>query len=177
VVRAAHLSGGTVTHACCAGGTWYVETTPEEIEASLGANMQEDIVTCPVAYGSVLLLNNLIPHRSLPNYSDGIRWSLDLRWQDAAQPNGFHGLKPSKLMKKGGEPYSGTVDWGAWANQDRTVAQLERMSPQAVEAAFDTTIAGPWMHRWQLVHENRHTANLQADGSMHGWGGGIKKPS
>ena len=31
VLRGAHRPGGTVTHACCAGGTWYVETTPEEL--------------------------------------------------------------------------------------------------------------------------------------------------
>ena len=55
------------------------------------------------------------------------------------------------------------------------MAQLEQLSAAAREQAFDTTIAGPWMKRWALVHENRHTANLQPDGSMHGWGGGIKK--
>ena len=83
VVRGAHRSGGTATHACCAGGTWYTEVTPTELEATLGADMGRDVVTCEVPYGSVLLLNNLIPHRSLPNYSRGIRWSLDLRWQRA----------------------------------------------------------------------------------------------
>ena len=277
VVRGAHRLGGTATHACCVGGTWYTEVTPEELEATLGANMQarsnpgqrrtdalpftrplahtprphapthhagprvqEDVVTCEVPYGSVLLLNNLIPHRSLPNYSGGIRWSLDLRWQRADEPNGFHGLKPSKVMKSAGVAYNGTVDWGEWANQDRTAAQLKQLSPSARELAFDTTIAGPWseprehlrgrirfplharlpasrclpdasrcrfigggaprshrpaltfpssprspshcprfsrraVRRWTLAHENRHTANLQPDGSMHGWGGGIQK--
>eukprot|EP00966_Prymnesium_polylepis_P227009 5252593-Prymnesium_polylepis.1 len=103
VVRGAHRSGGTATHACCVGGTWYTEITPEEIEATLGADMQSDVVTCEVPFGSVLLLNNLVPHRSLPNYSGGIRWSLDLRWQRADEPNGFHGLKESKLMKRAHE--------------------------------------------------------------------------
>jgi ectoine hydroxylase-related dioxygenase (phytanoyl-CoA dioxygenase family) len=99
VVRGAHCSGGTATHACCVGGTtWYVETTPEEIEATLGADMERDVVTCEVPFGSVLLLNNLIPHRSLPNYSPAIRWSLDLRWQRGGEPNGFSGIKPSILL-------------------------------------------------------------------------------
>ena len=30
---------------------------------------------------------------SLNNYSENIRWSLDLRWQVPDKPNGFYGLK------------------------------------------------------------------------------------
>lgn len=26
---------------------------------------------------------------------------------------------------------------------------------------FDTTLSGPWMHRWELTNHNRHTATLQ----------------
>ena len=141
---------------------------------------RQDVVTCPVPFGGVLLLNNLIPHRSLPNLSDGIRWSLDLRWQRADQPNGFHGLKASVLMKDAGQRYNGRVDWGDWARQDRaqlTAAAHARDGPDAAGdgrdreparphgdgtnlVAFDTTIAGPWMKTWPLVHANRHTAKL-----------------
>ena len=53
-------------------------------------------VCAQVPKGSVLLLNNLIPHRSLPNNSNGIRWSLDLRWQKPDEPNGFSGIKVSR---------------------------------------------------------------------------------
>ena len=28
----------------------------------------------------------------------------------------------------------------------------------ADEQTFDTTISGPWMDRWELVHHNRHVA-------------------
>jgi len=41
---------------------------------------EQTVVTCEVPFGSVLFLNNLIPHKSLENYSQNIRWSLDLRW-------------------------------------------------------------------------------------------------
>ena len=67
-------------------------------------DLERDLVTCEVPFGSVLLLNNLIPHRSLPNYSDRVRWSLDLRWQRAGEPNGFSSLKPSVLMKPAAIP-------------------------------------------------------------------------
>ena len=33
------------------------------------------------------------------------------------------------------------------------------------------------MNRWKLVHENRHTANIDPGGGLHGWGGGeLTKP-
>ena len=154
--------------------------------------MSKDVVDCEVPFGSLLLLNNLVPHRSLPNFSNGVRWSLDLRWQRGGEPNGFHGLKASKLMRSAGDPLeesSTRMEWGEWANEDRTIAQFASLTEEqrgAVEAAgalegrvhtpdypeLDTTIAGPWMHRWDMVHHNRHTANLDPNGGLHGWGGG-----
>ena len=146
------------------GGTWYTEVTPAELERTLGASMERDVVTCEVRRGSVLLLNNLIPHRSLPNYSGGIRWSLDLRWQRASEPNGFHGLKPSVVMREAGAALddSGEVDFGQWASEDRQAAQIGALG--AAHESLDTTIAGPWMHTWPLLHRNRHTANLPPKG-------------
>lgn len=41
----------------------------------------------PVPLGGVLVLTNLTPHRSTPNRSDVVRWSLDLRYQGAGVPN------------------------------------------------------------------------------------------
>jgi len=45
-----------------------------------------EIVTVPVRRGGVLLLSNLTPHCSTPNNSEGIRWSMDLRYQSASLP-------------------------------------------------------------------------------------------
>jgi ectoine hydroxylase-related dioxygenase (phytanoyl-CoA dioxygenase family) len=45
-------------------------------------------VDCPVSLGGVLLLQHKTIHRSLPNLSDRVRWSLDLRYSDPAQPTG-----------------------------------------------------------------------------------------
>jgi len=175
VVRRGHLPGVTANHACCVGGTWYTEVTPEELEATLGCNMKKDVVTCEVPFGSVLLLNNLIPHRSLPNYSEGVRWSLDLRWQRGGEPNGFSGIKGSVLMKPARQQWDGKVDWGDWASKSRTEIQIAAVSTESMNLVqevgksegrydespeFDTTIAGPWMTRWNLIHHNRHTANM-----------------
>ncbi len=45
-------------------------------------------VPCPVQVGSVLLTQHKTIHRSTPNRSDHIRWSLDLRYSDPVQPRG-----------------------------------------------------------------------------------------
>lgn len=29
---------------------------------------------------------------------------------------------------------------------------------------FDTTIVGPWMERWEIMHHNRHTAAYEKNG-------------
>ena len=81
MLRGGHRSGITMKHNCCAGGTWYVELPVEEMESTLKCKLDDKtVVTCEIPFGSVLLFNNLIPHRSTENFSDNIRWSLDLRW-------------------------------------------------------------------------------------------------
>ena len=47
-----------------------------------------DQVLCPVDVGSVLLIQHKTLHRSLPNTSDHVRWSLDLRYCDPSMPTG-----------------------------------------------------------------------------------------
>ncbi len=81
-----------------------MEVEEEEMEKSLGVSMEKDVVTCEVPFGGMLLLNNCIPHRSLENYSDKIRWSMDLRWQDPKKSVGFYGLKDCVTMRKAGDP-------------------------------------------------------------------------
>lgn len=46
-------------------------------------------VVVPVNFGSVLLFTNLTPHRSIPNISNQVRWSVDARYQDASKPTGY----------------------------------------------------------------------------------------
>ena len=41
---------------------------------------------------------------SLPNMSNDIRWSLDLRWQKPDQSYGFYGLKQGTLMRTSKDP-------------------------------------------------------------------------
>ncbi len=43
-------------------------------------------VCCPVPKGGVLLLHNRTPHVSFENKTQGVRWSMDLRYQSATLP-------------------------------------------------------------------------------------------
>src|SRR5581483_2652987 len=108
-----------------------------------------EIVTCTMNKGSVLLLNNLIPHRSTENYSDIIRWSIDLRWQRPNEPSGMEGIKEPILMRTASNP-NYRPNWEAWATQSRQVglhdvlAEKERPITES-----DSKVTGPWMERWQ----------------------------
>jgi ectoine hydroxylase-related dioxygenase (phytanoyl-CoA dioxygenase family) len=45
-------------------------------------------ILCPVRKGGILLIQHKTIHRSLPNASDHVRWSLDIRYSDPAMPTG-----------------------------------------------------------------------------------------
>ncbi|CAF0803587.1 unnamed protein product [Adineta steineri] len=171
LLRGGHRPGLTCQHNCCTGGTWYVEVPVEEMEKTLNIPVNEQtIVTCEVPFGSVLFLNNLIPHKSMENYSKNIRWSLDLRWQNPNEPNGFYGLKDNILMTKSDDK-NFKPDWNEWSKINRTKLEeasvresikneIKELKERQENDPFDTSISGPWMHNWPIVHHNRHTAKL-----------------
>ena len=62
------------------------EDSPEDILPE--ALPDGERVSCPIAKGGVLLLHHTSVHRSTPNFSDHIRWSLDIRYSDWRKPTG-----------------------------------------------------------------------------------------
>ncbi|HLK54930.1 MAG TPA: phytanoyl-CoA dioxygenase family protein [Chthonomonadaceae bacterium] len=76
VLRYGHR-GAVVPHG--PGPNHYLEIVEQDLP-------QGEVVTVPVRRGGVLLLTNLSPHCSTPNTTEGIRWSMDLRYQSAALP-------------------------------------------------------------------------------------------
>ena len=158
VIEGGQRPGKTATHTCCAGNTWYVDLAEEEMVKTLRVDMEKDVVTCEVPLGGVLFISNCIPHRSLENYSDKIRWSLDLRWQDPAKPTGFEGVKDCLLLRSSKDPnYS--PNWNHFASEDRNKLQKDVLG--IGEDELDTTIHGQWMTRWEITHHNRHTEALK----------------
>lgn len=60
---------------------------------------------CPVPLGGVLLVQHKTIHRSTPNLSDHVRWSLDLRYSDPRMPTGRDGV-PGFIARSKAQPAS-----------------------------------------------------------------------
>lgn len=176
LIKCSQKLGITGEHHCCAGATWYIEMDEEEIREKFGADIEKDSVICNVPFGGILLFSNALIHRSLPNPSDKIRWSLDFRWQDPANPTGRpENSNNLPLMMKNGKLIE-AIDWSGiqgrhGSHQKKDVKEASGIDE--AEDAFDTRIAGPWMKRWTIKHHNRHTGlageKMEADGKIIGW--------
>lgn len=70
-------------------------------------------VPLPVRAGGVVVLDPLLPHASLPNVSDGIRWSFDLRYNRTGQPTGRSHF-PEFVARSVADPSSVLTDWQDW---------------------------------------------------------------
>lgn len=96
----------------------------------------------PVRRGSVILLNRHTCHGSLPNLSDGIRWSLDLRYNPVGQPTG-RGVLPGFVARSRSHPETELRDWQTWANLwSQARAHLAGLDPSAA----------PQYYRWDGNH-------------------------
>lgn len=67
----------------------------------------------PVRAGGAVILDPMIPHASLPNLSDGIRWSFDLRFNVTGQPTGRAHF-PAFIARSRTAPDTELHDWRAW---------------------------------------------------------------
>lgn len=70
-------------------------------------------VPLPVRSGGVVLFHPLVPHASLPNLSDGFRWSFDLRFNVTGQPTGRDHF-PSFVARSRSAPKTELRDWPVW---------------------------------------------------------------
>jgi ectoine hydroxylase-related dioxygenase (phytanoyl-CoA dioxygenase family) len=57
-------------------------------------------ITAACPRGGVVFMTNRTPHCSTPNYSDHVRWSIDLRYQSAEVPNNVAAM-PKKIDEAG----------------------------------------------------------------------------
>lgn len=80
VIPRSHL-GGVLRHRRIRG-RFYLEIPEEELPPIEPVTVEMDV-------GDILLIHNLTAHRSLPNRSNEVRWSVDIRYQDARLPSGY----------------------------------------------------------------------------------------
>jgi phytanoyl-CoA hydroxylase len=113
---------------------------PHETRAGVGTTILADRlprvepVALPVRKGGVILMHKETPHRSTPNRSDTVRWSLDLRYQKTGTPTGrpFH---PDFVVRSRANPASVLTEHATWC----------RMWEEDLASA---AAAGVSAHRW-----------------------------
>jgi ectoine hydroxylase-related dioxygenase (phytanoyl-CoA dioxygenase family) len=89
----------------------------------------------PVKAGGAVVFHPMTPHASLPNLSDGIRWSFDLRYNVTGQPTGRAHF-PDFVARSRTDPGTELRDWRQWrAMWEATRARL------ALQPHID-------IHRW-----------------------------
>ncbi|TDT77012.1 ectoine hydroxylase-related dioxygenase (phytanoyl-CoA dioxygenase family) [Litoreibacter halocynthiae] len=74
---------------------------------------EDGAVPLPVPSGGAVLFHPLVPHASLPNTSQGIRWSFDLRFNKTGQPTGRSHF-PDFIARSRARPETELHDWKAW---------------------------------------------------------------
>ena len=128
-----HYKEKSVGHA----KSWYLFIPDNDLPA-------DRVVTCEMKVGSVLLLNQLIPHRSLENFSDKVRWSIDLRWQDPALPTGVEGHSEPIVMRKADDP-AWRPDWDVWIDAE---VERQKVWRDRNRGEFNLDVEGGWLERW-----------------------------
>ena len=98
---------GLVQHISRAGvGTIIVDEEMPETEP----------LTLPMQKGSVLLLHKEIPHRSTRNNTEGVRWSMDLRYQQTGTPTG-RPFYPEFVARSRANPDTELRDYDEWCRR------------------------------------------------------------
>lgn len=121
------LVDATVENGCMEAmpGAWKQGYLTHQAEG--GTTIRPDLLPAipprpmPVRKGGVIFMHRYTPHRSTPNYSDGVRWSLDLRYQPTGTPTGrpFH---PDFVARSIANPEAVLTDHSEWSR--RWVAAL-----------------------------------------------------
>lgn len=73
-----------------------------------------EAIPAPIRSGGGLFMHRQTMHASLPNVSDGIRWSFDLRFQPIGKPTG-RPFFPGFVARSRRHPEAELHDWRVWA--------------------------------------------------------------
>ena len=74
---------------------------------------KDHAVPLEVKAGGIVLFHPLTPHSSLPNISDGYRWSFDIRYNVTGHPTGRSQF-PEFVARSRAQPESELTDWREW---------------------------------------------------------------
>lgn len=105
-------------------------------------------VSLPVELGGILLFHVLACHVSLPHASDRVRWSIDLRYQDPAQPSGHPYLK-GFLVQSEAHPEN-VLNYPQWVSMwEKQLVHDEPWSPNS-EMAWGS-LEMQWCRDWRSI--------------------------
>tara|TARA_B100000029_G_scaffold514939_1_gene619723 strand:+ start:1722 stop:2573 length:852 start_codon:yes stop_codon:yes gene_type:complete len=79
----------------------------------------DKLAVCPVGKGGAIFFHNRIIHRSRPNVTDRIRWSMDIRYSDATKPTGRD--VPGLLVRSKRSPEAANPSLRVWLKLMETV--------------------------------------------------------
>ena len=144
VIRGGHLPVGNAPHKVEKKfgdpRSWYLYIDENDLPSG-------EIVTCAMRRGSVLLIDENMPHRGLVNRTDRVRWALDIRWQKPSDPTGLEGvLMRGPSMRRSAEPgfYPDVEGW-AKLEREKYDAWVKRDGFDSLEGGID----GAWYFaRW-----------------------------
>ena len=97
----------------------------------------EEPLVLPMEKGDVLLMHKGTPHRSSPNFTDSIRWSMDMRYQKKGTPTG-RSIYPEFVVRSRSCPESVLTDHHIWSKmwEDALTSEVSK---------------GTAHHRWEVT--------------------------
>jgi phytanoyl-CoA hydroxylase len=106
VARGSH--GPLMPHACEKGEGQFLEIVGRQPDPAT-------VVDAPMRRGDVLFFGNLLWHRSLPNRSDHVRWSIDLRFYGESLPGRAGGDEgPKWVLRSRTQAAAACAEWLGW---------------------------------------------------------------
>ena len=101
-----------LSHKNANNGSWYLVCDEPEFKSKIAGNKVETVIV-DVNVGDIILFNNWVPHRSLPNYvNSSARISFDMRWQSIHEPHGTFGGKLVQLRSNDDRNFK--IDWSKY---------------------------------------------------------------
>ena len=105
------------------------------LELPADAVREDSIATVPAKRGDVLLIHRHCPHASLPNVSDQMRFSLDLRFHPAHQASGRE-IFPSFVARSRSDPSQELIDAAEWTGMWLAARQWLATSADAPQESY-----------------------------------------
>ncbi|KAK5579380.1 hypothetical protein RB653_009062 [Dictyostelium firmibasis] len=139
--------------------SWYLEIEEKELE-NYFKDYKSIIKTCsPLSIGSMVLFTNKTIHCSLPNLSNSVRWTIDIRFLNSNDPTGFNPIDQkdieNKMKLRSKNKNKIPIDYSIWSPQSTPILMSNNNNDNILEQKNNDdnlknySIEGPWFSRWQ----------------------------